>query len=770
MPGLIAGYDYDIFVSYRRKDNKYDGWVTEFVENLKRELESTFKEEISLYFDSNPHDGLLEMHDVGASLEEKLKCLIFIPIISRTYCDPKSFAWEHEFKAFVKSASQDQFGHKVKLPDGNVASRVLPVRIHDLDAADIKQCEIVIGGVLRGIEFVYREPGVNRSLRPEDDENKNLNKTRYRNQINKVALAVKNIIEGLQTSLNETPVKSSPLPEPSRKDGIENKPDRWEAFIKIKKKKLLWLSVLLAIITISAIVVSPKIFRQGRSENFSSSTGKISLAVFPFQNMTNDTIWNIWQDGIQDILITSLSGNEEIKVRGMQPVRGLIQNEGLINYSSLTPAISGKISRKLDANIFISGNIKQAGPIIRINAQLTDSKTEEVIRTFQIEGVFKEERIFRIIDSLSVLVRNYILVENLQKKVSGKLPQYISTTSPEAYRYYVYGINAMSARDLPTASDMLLKAVASDTSFLWAYYMLSYGYYRWGRIAPAKELALYLNNRREQLPLQQKLWVNHLYSLLFGTPHERLTYLTQLAEIDDRSTDIYLHTGFLYNDIRQYEKAISPLEEALKIYDRWGLKPEFVDYYDALLKAYHETGRYKKEKKLFKKAEKDFPDNPVLIVRQVIMLLASGKNTGIEELLEKYISDRKKTYGYDESFIDALVGNIYTEGGHYDKAEEHYRKALLLSPGNYARMNDLAYLLVDRTNDFDEGMALVDKSLEINPDNVSALYIKGLGLHKLGRYEEALEFLEKSWELKPVYRHSIYTQIEETRRALTGKK
>ena len=141
MASLISGYEYDIFISYRQKDNKYDGWVSEFVDNLKRELEATFKEDVSVYFDSNPHDGLLETHDVDASLKEKLKCLIFIPIISRTYCDPKSFAWEREFKAFVELASLDQFGLKVMLPNGNVASRVLPARIHDLDNADIKECE-----------------------------------------------------------------------------------------------------------------------------------------------------------------------------------------------------------------------------------------------------------------------------------------------------------------------------------------------------------------------------------------------------------------------------------------------------------------------------------------------------------------------------------------------------------------------------------------------------------------------------------------------------
>src|SRR5210317_1211150 len=157
MASIIEGYNYDIFISYRQKDNKGDRWVSEFVDALKDELESTFKEEISVYFDINPHDGLLETHDVDESLKEKLKCLVFIPIISRTYCDPKSFAWEHEFKVFVEQASTDQFGLKVKLPGGNVASRVLPVQIHELDNEDVAKCETVLGSVLRGIEFIYKE-------------------------------------------------------------------------------------------------------------------------------------------------------------------------------------------------------------------------------------------------------------------------------------------------------------------------------------------------------------------------------------------------------------------------------------------------------------------------------------------------------------------------------------------------------------------------------------------------------------------------------------
>jgi formylglycine-generating enzyme required for sulfatase activity/dienelactone hydrolase len=206
MSSIIEGYNYDIFISYRQKDNKGDRWVSEFVEALKTELESTFKEEISVYFDINPSDYLLESYDVDASLEDKLRCLIFIPIISRTYCDPKSFAWDNELKAFVNNASVDKFGFKIKLPNGNVANRVLPIRIHDLDIEDVKLFESVVGGVLRSIDFVYKETGVNRQLMAKDDDIiKNPSQILYRDQINKVALTVKDIIESMKSHATGKP-------------------------------------------------------------------------------------------------------------------------------------------------------------------------------------------------------------------------------------------------------------------------------------------------------------------------------------------------------------------------------------------------------------------------------------------------------------------------------------------------------------------------------------------------------------------------------------
>jgi hypothetical protein len=153
MSAIIPGFEYDIFISYRQNDNR-SGWVTDFVNDLQEELAATIKDPVSVYFDINPHNGLHEHHDVNDSLKEKLKCLIFIPILSRTYCDTKSFAFEQEFKPFVTLASADSLGLKVRLTNGNVTSRVLPVRIHELEKEDEAQFEAVTGSALRPILYL----------------------------------------------------------------------------------------------------------------------------------------------------------------------------------------------------------------------------------------------------------------------------------------------------------------------------------------------------------------------------------------------------------------------------------------------------------------------------------------------------------------------------------------------------------------------------------------------------------------------------------------
>ena len=347
MASIIPGFEYDIFISYRQKDNKGDRWVSEFVESLKTELDKTFKEEITVYFDVNPHDGLLETHDVDASLKEKLKCLIFIPIVSHTYCDPKSFAWEHEFRAFVEQASHDQYGLKIRLPDGNIANRVLPVRIHDLDHEDIRMCESIIGGGLRGIEFIYKEPGVNRPMTRLDNEEKNLSGTRYRNQINRVANAIKEIISGMTAGAPDYRI----LP--------------------------------------SDVLTGPE--RPSAQEK--------SIIVLPFENLSPDPEQEYFSDGLTDEVITDLSQIPDLLV---------ISRSSAMTFKGSRNTIK-EIADKVNVRYVLEGSVRKSTNNLRIIAQLIDSANDSHIWAEKYSG--KLEDVFNIQEKVSESIANALKIK-----------------------------------------------------------------------------------------------------------------------------------------------------------------------------------------------------------------------------------------------------------------------------------------------------------------------------------------------------------------------
>jgi len=456
MASLISGYKYDIFISYRQKDNKHDGWVTEFVDNLKGELESTFKEDVSVYFDINPHDGLLETHDVDASLKDKMKCLVLIPIISRTYCDPKSFAWEHEFKAFVEEASKDQFGLKVKLPNGNVAGRVLPIRIYDLDSTDIKLCESVIGGVLRSIDFIYKSAGVNRPLNPSDNQHDNLNKTLYRDQINKVANSIREIITAIGQHI------------PQKEEREVSK----EAFKPISvPRKNNKTRIIIASVAVLALIVLGYFFIPKHSD--SSIPVEKSIAVLPFTNLSNDPEQEYFSDGIVEAILDHLFKIGELKVTSGTSTK---------RYKNTELSVK-EIGRELDVSSILEGSVQKMGNNVRITAQLIDAKSDVHLWSETYDRNISD--IFSIQSEVAQTVARE-LKATLTLKAKGQIEKN-QTSNVEAYDLYLQGRffwNQRTEEGQKKSIECFEKSIAIDPDYALAYTGLADAYfiltwYRW---------------------------------------------------------------------------------------------------------------------------------------------------------------------------------------------------------------------------------------------------------------------------------------------------
>ena len=89
---------------------------------------------------------------------------------------------------------------------------------------------------------VYKESGFNRPIKPDDDEKINLNKTKYRNQIAKVALAIRDIITAIEHPGQKTEGILKEIVNVKPEKAIEIDPDYADAYLGIAD---VWLSSVL---------------------------------------------------------------------------------------------------------------------------------------------------------------------------------------------------------------------------------------------------------------------------------------------------------------------------------------------------------------------------------------------------------------------------------------------------------------------------------------------------------------------------------------------
>ncbi len=390
-------------------------------------------------------------------------------------------------------------------------------------------------------------------------------------------------------------------------------------------------------------------------ENFSSSGEKITVAVMPFLNMTNDKKWDIWQIALQTNLIYRLTNLDEIKVRQTETVNGLLQSKGLTDYASITLSIASTISRKLDSDVFIYGSINEAGDKVRINAAFINSRTKEALKSFQLDGT--SEKIIDIVDSVSDMIKNSLLISQLYKKYS---PGYNTniTNSPDAFRYFIQGQAAFSKHDFTAAIDWYQQALKIDSNLIKAILGISRAYYDlslFGKpvLAQGKAWCLKYNRKVRMMTPADKIYADWLYAGYFQTPYDRIKYMDQLKEIDDQNPATYFNLGDAHLELFQYNDAIVEFKRAIEIYDKWGEKAPIM-YYQELGQAYRRDWRYKEEKNLYKKAKKDYPAAPDLLEQYAYVAFSEGDTAEANWYIKKWTLIRKEQSWSDADIISAL--------------------------------------------------------------------------------------------------------------------
>jgi len=534
-----------------------------------------------------------------------------------------------------------------------------------------------------------------------------------------------------------------------------------------QRRKLRPSDIVIAVLLVAVgILVYPKIFNQDTFEGERDPDGKISVAVLPFGNLSGDSLLNVWQGGFQNLLITNLSNSEELSVRNYQAVNEVLHNKKDINMASLSSSFTSELGQKLETKTLILGNILSAGNKIRVNAQLVDAESEEIYKTYQINGD-SEDDFFILADSLSGMVKNYMEIKKISDQnnslgVSGNS----LTNSSEAFKHYIRGWDAFRYMELEEAISWFSKAIEVDSNFVNAHVFLSYANLMFGRDMQAKQSCRVAYEKREDLPLKEKLTLDQLNAYFFETPHDEIKYLKQLIGLDDMNPLYWHQLGFAYYKLFEYKDAILSWEQVLKINEKWGTNYSNPYMYFLMGDAYHQVGEHQKEEAVLDLGHKVFPYAIYIQQHQAICAFTKGDTEKAKEILAEYKTIRQNILHCTEAMVSTGLGVIYSSAGMFEEAEDFYRQSIQLEPDNLEWVRDFAWFLIDKEINVKEGLQLTESILEQFPEYWPSLDAKGWALYKLGKPEEALSLLKESWELRPAYVHNGYLHIQEIEEAI----
>lgn len=319
-------------------------------------------------------------------------------------------------------------------------------------------------------------------------------------------------------------------------------------------------------------------------EVFLPPSNKPSIAVLPFDNLSNDSEQEYFADGLTDDLITDLS-----KISGLV----VIARNSVFTYKDQGVDIRD-VARELGVRYVLEGSVRRAGDNVRINAQQIDGRTgnhvwaERYDRQYADIFTIQDQVIESIVEALSVQ-----LTETERTEVA-RLP----TDNLEAYDYYLRGEKLAYRAEPASVADALRfyqKAIALDPDFADAHAgyarvavdVLTYGFLDNLPSAVARKRAYEAAGRA--LSLDPRL--ARSYSVLallqmFESEHENaIASARKAVALNPNSAEAHLNLAVVLVYAGRQDEALQAMETVLRLNPK---PPSYVhDYYGLALYMNH---------------------------------------------------------------------------------------------------------------------------------------------------------------------------------------
>jgi TolB-like protein/Tfp pilus assembly protein PilF len=183
-----------------------------------------------------------------------------------------------------------------------------------------------------------------------------------------------------------------------------------------------------------------------------------SIAVLPFESLSEDKANAYFAEGVQDEILTRLAKVADLKV---------ISRTSTQRFKS-APGDLRQIAQQLGVTNILEGSVQKAADQVRVNVQLINALTDAHLWADTYDRKLTD--IFAVESDIAKTI-----AETLQARLTGSEKSALSkkpTNNPEAYELYVKGRffwNKRTGADLKRAIDYFNQAIAKDPNYALAY-------------------------------------------------------------------------------------------------------------------------------------------------------------------------------------------------------------------------------------------------------------------------------------------------------------
>jgi tetratricopeptide (TPR) repeat protein/TolB-like protein len=387
-----------------------------------------------------------------------------------------------------------------------------------------------------------------------------------------------------------------------------------------------------------------------------------SLAIMYFENMANREDTERLGEIVTNLLITDLSESEYMRVVSSQRLYDILKLLGREGQKKIDREVATQVATKAKAKWMLLGNILQVEPRTVITTQLVNVESGQVEASQHISGEVKEE-IFSLVDKLTIEIKKDLSLPEGVKKEQDRAVADVTTHSPEAYRFYLEGVDHINKWYFTEAQKSFRKALEFDSTFAMAYYRLAYIEWTEGGQEQIKLIAKAVEYS-DKVSWKEKHYIKSMEARLSGNHTQSIKELEKIVERYPEEKEAFYHLGMIYDYLLQEsEEAIRQFKKAIEI------DPLYKDPYNMLAYTYYDMGDFDKCIWAINKYISLAPDeaNPYDI--RAGFYAVDGK---IDQAIESF----KKALEIKPDFFSSLymLGHMYLFKREYVKAESCYKE------------------------------------------------------------------------------------------------